>query len=392
MLRRRSVHKDMADFNGYTAKRLREMAESFAGLSKAFGGNSGETGLSREDGAAAMEAAAAMVCGSCEKCGIRGECRREDGEENYYLYYLLRTFEKKGAVDYEDMPRRFLETCRRKADYLGQLNRNLGRATMNLAWKSRFLESRDAVMVQFREMADILEEFSGRMEQAADVTAALEPEIRSTLWRRRVDMENLLVLQYANQKREIFMTARTTNGRCMTARDAAELLGRAAKGLFRPSRGGKTIITRNAASFRFVEEGNYRMLFGSARTPREGEAVSGDSYTFKNGMPGQAIMSLSDGMGSGEREGDRSDGTAFGNWIFRPRRIKACKYGPSAFGRRGASGNAGSVPGGSLFWRFRGDEAWSAGLLCDRSGIGGGAGIGNSSRRRFESCGTGLAV
>ena len=190
MLRRRSVHKDMADFNGYTAKRLREMAESFAGLSKAFGGNSGETGLSREDGAAAMEAAAAMVCGSCEKCGIRGECRREDGEENYYLYYLLRTFEKKGAVDYEDMPRRFLETCRRKADYLGQLNRNLGRATMNLAWKSRFLESRDAVMVQFREMADILEEFSGQMEQAADVTAALEPEIRSTLWRRRVDMES----------------------------------------------------------------------------------------------------------------------------------------------------------------------------------------------------------
>ena len=54
MLRRRSVHKDMADFNGYTAKRLREMAESFAGLSKAFGGNSGETGLSREDGAAAI--------------------------------------------------------------------------------------------------------------------------------------------------------------------------------------------------------------------------------------------------------------------------------------------------------------------------------------------------
>ena len=99
------------------------------------------------------------------------------------------------------MPRRFLEICRRKADYLGQLNRNLGRATMNLAWKSRFLESRDAVMVQFREMADILEEFSSQMEQAADVTAALEPEIRSTLWRRRVDMENLLVLQYANQKR-----------------------------------------------------------------------------------------------------------------------------------------------------------------------------------------------
>lgn len=299
MLKRRAVHKDTADVNAYTARRLREMAESFAGLSKAFGGRENEYGLSREDGIAAMEAAAAMVCGECEKCGIRGECRREDGEENYYLYYLLRTFEKKGAVDYVDMPRRFLETCRRKADYLNQLNRNLGRATMNLTWKSRFLESRDAVMVQFQEMADILEEFSGQMEQAADVTAAMEPDIRNALRKRRVAVENLLVLQYENQRREIFLNARTTNGRCITARDAADLLGRAVKGSFRPSRGGKTIITRNSAAFRFVEEGNYRVLFGSSRTPREGEEVSGDSYTFKSGLPGQAIMSLSDGMGSG---------------------------------------------------------------------------------------------
>ena len=57
-----------------------------------------------------------------------------------------------------------METCRRKPDYMGELNRNLGRATMNLSWKNRFLESRDAVIVQFRELAGILEEFSEQME------------------------------------------------------------------------------------------------------------------------------------------------------------------------------------------------------------------------------------
>ena len=31
MLKRRAVHKDTADVNAYTARRLREMAESFAG-------------------------------------------------------------------------------------------------------------------------------------------------------------------------------------------------------------------------------------------------------------------------------------------------------------------------------------------------------------------------
>lgn len=299
-MRKRAVHRDMADINVYTAKRLRDMAESLGGLAKTFGSVAEDAGLSREDGIAALETASALVCGNCEKCGMRQEIRKEDDGENYYLYYLLRTFEKKGCVDYEDMPRRFLETCRRKSDYMGQLNRNLGRATMNLTWKNRFLESRDAVMVQFREMAGILEEFSGQMEQAQDVTMEYEQPLRDIFRKRRVSIENLLVLQYEGRQRELFLTARTTNGRCMTARDAAEFVGRAMTGNWLPARDGKTIVTRNASTFRFVEDGKYRLLFGSARVPREGEEISGDSYTFKNGLPGQAIMSLSDGMGSGK--------------------------------------------------------------------------------------------
>lgn len=307
MLRKRAVHKDVTDVNVYAAKRLRDMAQSLGGLAKTFGKIKEEPGLSREDGIAALEAASAMVCGECETCGIQRECKRDEEEENYYLYYLLRTFEKKGCVEFEDMPRRFLEVCRRKSEYLGQLNRNLGRATMNLTWKNRFLESRDAVMVQFEEMAGILEEFSGQMEEASDVTMTWEPELRTVLRKRKIAAENLLVLQYGEQKREVFMTARMTNGRCMTARDAAEAVAKAMKGNWIPARDGKTIITRNAAAFRFIEDGKYRMLFGSSRVPRDGEEISGDSYTFKSGLPGQAIMSLSDGMGSGKTANEDSE-------------------------------------------------------------------------------------
>ena len=299
MLRRRAVHKDMTDLNGYAAKRLRDMAQSLDVLAKTFGKTREEPGLSREDGLAALEAASAMVCGGCSGCGIQHRCSQGDGEENYYLYYLLRTFEKKGTVDYEDMPRRFLEICRRKSDYLGHLNRNLGRATMNLSWKHRFLESRDAVMVQFEEMAGILEEFSGQMERAVDVTARWESALQAVLRKKRIAAERILVLQYAENQREIYFTARMTNGRCMTVRDAAELIGRAMKGSWSPARDGKTIITRNTASFRFVEDGSYRMLFGSSCVPKCGEEISGDSYTWKTRLPGQVVMSLSDGMGCG---------------------------------------------------------------------------------------------
>lgn len=300
MLKRKSLHRDMADVNVYTARRLKDMAMSLSGLAQAFADEIGGQGhLTREDGLAAMQTAAAAVCGECTRCNLYYGSKRDD---SYYLYYLLRSFEQKGKIDMEDMPRLFNEACRKKKEYMLQLNRNLGRATMNLSWKNRFLESRDTVIVQFRELASILEEFSGQMERATDITADCEDVLRAVFRRHRIKVENLLILEYENQQKEAFLTVRSMNGRCMTARDAAALVGKAmGKGRWSAARDSKNIITRNPATFRFVEEGKYRMLFGAARQARLGEMVSGDNYTFREGegLYRQVIMSLSDGMGSG---------------------------------------------------------------------------------------------
>lgn len=104
MLKRRAVHKDMAEANVYAARRLKDMAQSLGGLAKTFGRCREEPGLSREDGIAALEAASAMVCGACESCGIQRECRRGGDDENYYLYYLLRTFEKRAVWNMRTCP------------------------------------------------------------------------------------------------------------------------------------------------------------------------------------------------------------------------------------------------------------------------------------------------
>lgn len=94
----------------------------------------------------------------------------------------------------------------------------------------------------------------------------------------------------------------------MTARDVAELLGRAIAGShWSVAKDSKSLITRNAATFRFVEEGKYRMVYGMACSPREGEPISGDTCTVQTGLPGQVIMSLSDGMGSGRSASEDSE-------------------------------------------------------------------------------------
>lgn len=41
------------------------------------------------------------------------------------------------------------------------------------------------------------------------------------------------------------------------------------------------------------------MMYGVARMSKNGTGISGDNYTYSGSLPGQVIMSLSDGMGSG---------------------------------------------------------------------------------------------
>ena len=305
MLKRRTLHRDMADVNVYTARRLKSMALSLGGLAQAFADEIGGQGhLTKEDGLVAMQTAASAVCGDCTRCNLYYGSRRDD---SYYLYYLLRTFEQKGKIDLEDMPRLFHEICSQREAYLRELNRSLGRATMNLGWKNRFLESRDTVMVQFRELAVMLEEFASQMGQAADITEEKEEAVRRIFRLHQIAVDNMLLLEHENRYREAYVTLHALGGRCMTAKEAAALFGQAAggKGWYAPP-DTRALITRQPGVVRFLEPGEYRMMYGVARMSKNGSGISGDNYTYSGSLPGQVIMSLSDGMGSGETAAQES--------------------------------------------------------------------------------------
>ena len=294
----------MADVNVYTAGRLNEMARSLGMLARSCTDSlKDEKRLTREDALAAMQMSAAMVCGDCSRCNLYSDSSKED---SYYLYYLLRAFEQKGHVEYEDMPQLFRETCRRKDEYMVYFNRSLGRATMNLEWKNRFLESRDTVMVQFRELATILEEFAHQMEQATDITAQKEDGVRHLFRLHRVAVENMLMLEYESRQREAYVTVHAMGGTCVTAREAAEWFGQAVGGSWYAPPDTKVLITRKTSTVRFSEAGSYRMMYGLARLSRHGEGVSGDNYMYSGEIPGQVIMNLSDGMGSGRAAASES--------------------------------------------------------------------------------------
>lgn len=299
----RNPRRNMTDVNVYTARRLDDMAQSLGLLAKNCEDEI-DHGLAREDALAAMQVSAATVCGSCSRCNLY---RDSEKEESYYPYYLLRAFEQKGQVEFADMPRFFLETCGRREEYLAQLNRNLGRAAMNLEWKNRFLESRDAVMVQFRELARILEEFAQQLESASDITALCGRAVRRVFQMHHIAVDNLLLMEYRGRYREAWLTMHTTNGRCVTTREAAQMLGRAMGGKrWYAPRDTRTLITRRPSAIRFLEKESYQMMAGVAWKAKNGETISGDNYMYSDDVPGEVILSLSDGMGSGKQAATES--------------------------------------------------------------------------------------
>lgn len=296
---KQSRRQNMADIQVYTAKRLNDMASSLEVLAKSCVDDlNTNRGLTKEDALAAMQMSASTVCGNCNQCNLYRDSQKED---SYYLYYLLHSFEQKGQIELEDMPRLFVEHCGYQDFYLNDLNRNLGRATMNLEWKNRFLESRDTIMMQFRELAVILEEFSYQMEHVKDITKKKEFIVKKIFRNHHMLVESMLLLQYENSHQEAYINVKTTNGTCITAKEAANLFGKALdSGRWEAAKDSRILVTKQTEMLRFVERGRYHMLHGIAKVSKNGEVCSGDNYGYTKDTFGKVVMSLSDGMGSGE--------------------------------------------------------------------------------------------
>ena len=167
-------------------------------------------------------------------------------------------------------------------------------------WKSRFLESREAVSLQFREMEKTLKEMAAQLDQAADVTSVYEKSIRDSLRRHRLHCKRLLVLEDGEQ-REAYVTVCSRRSGCVTAREVGEFVGKTINRRLRPAEGGRTIVGKEPCTLRLVEDTRYRLLSGMARQCKEDEELSGDNFSCHELPDGRIMLCLSDGMGSGSQ-------------------------------------------------------------------------------------------
>lgn len=278
--------------------RLKEAAGSYGRLAQSFKElDAMERFLEPGQAAEAVSRASAMVCGGCRQCPMG----KEDAGEDWELSRLCGGWQKKGALTAEDLPAEFQKECRRQDMYLEALGDCLDGISYEEGWKSRFLESREAASLQFREMERTLNEMAEELGQTVDVTDSFEKGIRRMLCRRRLRMERLLVLEGAKARQEAFVTVSAGGDGCVTVKELSESVGKSLSRNLRAADGGRTVVGREPCTIRLVEDTRFRLLSGLARVCKEEEELSGDNFSCHSLPDGRMMLCLSDGMGSGRR-------------------------------------------------------------------------------------------
>ena len=289
---------DMTDEHRAVQKQLRTFAHTFRHLSKTFCESVRPgTELTGEDVDHAFDEVTQNLCTKCSRCALCWE--REYSETFQAANQILQYCSKYGLMESGHVPMPFKHRCINLGQFLDETNRAIEMAKVNLNWRNRLMESRLAIAGQFSEVADIIDDFSDTLEYEEQSNDSWEKAIKTKLSGRKMQVQSISVVTRKNLPIRVYIHGRMRGGRYVTAKEICMILKDVIHRDFTLGSGCRMVISKSYYTYEFVERPMYKMVDGIAACTKQGENISGDTYTLLELDDGQVIMSLSDGMGSG---------------------------------------------------------------------------------------------
>ncbi|WP_066712564.1 SpoIIE family protein phosphatase [Clostridium sp. Marseille-P299] len=287
-------------------KRLEGLSGSFNKLALSFEQlTDPKSTLDGEDMNLVFEGISGHLCGNCSKCRM---CWEKHFEESYNATcILLDKAKEQGMVTLKDLPEHFLKHCINSEGFVTETNRNLMLAKMKLSWHNRLAESREAVAGQLEEVARIVKEFSNDICSTGEIIELQKRKINTKLRSHRVKVQRVMMFERENRGMELHIRAKCKDGRCITTKEAAMLVGLALNKKFVPREDSRNVIGKDYADYVFCEDANFKVLTGVARASKVKGELSGDNFSFLYPDSSDVVMMLSDGMGTGEEASRESE-------------------------------------------------------------------------------------
>ncbi len=239
------------------------------------------------------------VCCECVNCHYCWETNYEETYEN--IRSILAAASEHGTVETEDLNRKFLNRCLRLDEYIEKINERMSVARMNLSWRNKMIESREAMASQMMEIAGALKSFTTELNETKEVPMEVKKKVLFALRSLGIRVKNLSFQTDRKGNLEVCFVAKVRGNACVTKRDVSLALEQVLDMPMCAGRYVRNVIPKEYEAVSFVRDTHFKTLTGLARVAKSGETVSGDNFSFMELDTGELVMVLSDGMGSGVR-------------------------------------------------------------------------------------------
>ncbi len=177
----------------------------------------------------------------------------------------------------------------------------LERAKINYLWYNKMLETREAMAVQFNEMAKMMENYTKPVYGEKRTLFGMDDYIRHKLKEQKILSRKILINENNKGRMEIRLLAKKKKKTGIRADVIKSVISEAIGKKVRLSEECMLDVTQEYNEYTLFEEVNFMTISGTARQTKGNESCSGDNFAVMNLDSGQTFMSICDGMGSGRR-------------------------------------------------------------------------------------------
>lgn len=281
----------------YQEQRLGNYADSFNGLSRIFAQMSSvKKELSTEQMGRIQNELTGSLCMNCNQCALCWE--KEESPMYSYLAYMLQSMQRTGEPDHEIVVQ-MQEYCPYTDAVVQEALRIFEKARLNLAWYNRLLENREIIAQQLDAMAYIMEDCANEITDITNENRQLLAEVKYRAKERGILLRQPHIYRARDNRLQFVCEAYTRYSGCIAMKELARAVSMGLERGMRAKKDERTLISGQALAVTFEEDARFHETHAAVRRVKDGGRVSGDNYSFLELDNGQAVMMLSDGMGSG---------------------------------------------------------------------------------------------
>lgn len=287
---------------GYAVEQLDQNALMLAHMADAFLGLPDSGNPAEGEVTALMQQVARRTCNDC---ALRAACWKRDYNKTYAMFYDLMVRNKAERLKKSDLPEMTARRCMRLDALLRAMTQALQGYQERKSWQSRVDDSRRVLGEQLEGVSQRLAELTEELQVPITYDAATEQAILEEMDRCGIEVKQVSACQI-DERWEVNIAFAACGGK-------GSCIGKVARGLSNVLQSPMRCATQGCNGHehgicrkRFIEAEGMAVQTGAASLPQSGQEVCGDSYAFQQLADGNYLMTLSDGMGSGERAAQES--------------------------------------------------------------------------------------